>query len=54
MAAPEASLRIEVAVAVGCSAFSLIAGYLPIFKEEPPPPVADEPWIETMVPDAGA
>ena len=40
--------------AVGFSAFSLIAGYLPIFKEEPPPQVADEPWIETMVPDAGA
>jgi Ni/Fe-hydrogenase subunit HybB-like protein len=40
--------------AVGFSAFSLIAGYLPIFKEEPEPEVADEPWIDSTVPDAGA
>jgi Ni/Fe-hydrogenase subunit HybB-like protein len=41
--------------AVGFSAFWLIANYLPIFKPEPAPPqVADEPWIETMTPQAGA
>ena len=40
--------------AVGFSAFSLIAGYLPIFEAEPEAPrVADEPWIRD-VPPAGA
>jgi len=41
--------------AIGFSAFSLIAGYLPIFEAEPvPPQISDEPWIETMTPIAGA
>jgi len=41
--------------AIGFSAFSLIAGYLPIFEAEPvEPQITDEPWIETMMPPAGA
>jgi Ni/Fe-hydrogenase subunit HybB-like protein len=41
--------------AIGFSAFSLIAGYLPIFKPEPvEPQVADEPWIQTLAPETHA
>ncbi|MDR3671231.1 MAG: Ni/Fe-hydrogenase cytochrome b subunit [Holophaga sp.] len=41
--------------AIGFSAFSLIAGYLPIFKPEPEPPqVGDEPWIKIATREAGA
>jgi Ni/Fe-hydrogenase subunit HybB-like protein len=34
--------------AIGFSAFSLIAGYLPIFQPEPPAPLPDEPWTRLL------
>ena len=41
--------------AIGFSAFTLIAGYLPIFEAEPvEPQITDEPWIGTITPNAGA
>jgi Ni/Fe-hydrogenase subunit HybB-like protein len=41
--------------AVGFSAFSLIAGYLPIFEPEPEAPqITDEPWIRMLKPGEGA
>jgi Ni/Fe-hydrogenase subunit HybB-like protein len=41
--------------AVGFSAFALISGYLPIFKEEPEPPsVDDEPWVRMLAPEKHA
>jgi len=41
--------------AVGFSAFSVIAGYLPIFKPEPvDPAITDEPWIRMLAPEEHA
>ena len=38
--------------AIGFSAFSIIAGYLPIFKPEPvEPSITDEPWIQMLAPE---
>jgi Ni/Fe-hydrogenase subunit HybB-like protein len=38
--------------AIGFSAFSIIAGYLPIFKPEPvEPQITDEPWIRMLAPE---